>query len=882
MATPSAAIGADMGATPDVAAGADATTPARVPGPAIGLAAAKARAARKLRAAARLRALGSTPATSKPRTDVTTPSAAPAKPAGSRSTPSDTPATVTPSRPAAATPANKTAATRKRASAPPASSAVRPAAAASTPQSVPGPTLVPTSAVEMILRHVQDAVFATDLVNRVTYWADSSERLFGYTAAEAVGKAFGELVPFEIADGNGEAGLLETVVAGKTWRGEGTVRRRDGAELWLESTVSPIVVDGSVVGSVSVSRDVTAAMAARRGLLAEQRFVDAVLDAAGSPVLVLDAQGLIVRFNHACEQLSGYASADVVGKPYWDALVPADEADAVRSAFFAVRDGAAPRVVEAHWSASDGGRPLIAWANATLADAEGIVTHVIGTGTDITEQRRAEDAHRGIDTVGEQLARQGPTPEVLDAVVQAVARQLGFRHVALFWLEDTVVRLGAQVGYPDQDVEFDPNQGVVGRVLRTGEAALVPDVTVDPDYHAGDTDVASEIAVPLQAEGHIFGVLNIESTADQPLTEADLRLATALAERLSGALLLGREQRGLAERARMFAALTDFARAASSVLQSERLWPALIEAVGAVVVADVIGVTVLEKATGRYILRAVRGMEAAAIGTEVKPGEGTSGQAIATREIVIRDDLERRRHKSAISPHVQDGALSTLAVPLIREDVVLGAITVGRAGSGAAFSRLEAEVMTLLGAQAALALANARLLDEVSELAVRDGLTGLFNRRQFDASLELVVARWRREIADARPLSAVLFDLDHFGRFNKEHGHQAGDAVLREFAAILRARFRGSDLVGRYGGEEFVVIMENATREDALAAADQVRAELENRTILGPDGQRLRAHVSAGCAAFDQTDPSPEAFLRTADVALAMAKRAGRNQVVAA
>ena len=720
----------------------------------------------------------------------------------------------------------------------------------------------------MILRHVQDAVFATDLENRVTYWADSAERLFGYSPTDAVGQAFGELMPFEIAGRDGETGLLETIEAGRTWRGEGTVRRRDGTELWLESTVSPIDLNGKVVGSVSVSRDVTAAMATRRSLAAEQRFVDAVLDAAGSPVIVLDATGAIVRFNRACELLSGYASAEVAGRPYWDALVPGEEAEAVRDAFLALRDGAAPHVVETHWSARSGARPLIAWANATLKDLDGRVTHVIGTGTDITEQRRAEEALRGIDTVGEQLAKQGPTREALDGVVQAVARQLGFGHVALFWLEDSIVRLGAQVGYPDVDVELDPNHGVVGRVLRTGEAALVPDVRVDPDYHAGDPDVASEIAVPLQAEGHTFGVLNIESTAEQPLSEADLRLAQALADRLSGALLLGREQRGLAERARMFAALTEFARAASSILQSERLWPALIEAVGAVVAADVIGVTVLEQATGRYILRAVRGMEEAAIGTEIRPGEGTSGQAIATRAIVILDDVERREHD--------------LAVPLIREDVVLGAITVGRAGPGAAFSRLEAEVMTLLGAQAALALANARLLDEVSELAVRDGLTGLFNRRHFDASLELVVARWRREVADARPLSAVLFDLDHFGRFNKEHGHQAGDAVLREFAGILRARFRASDLVGRYGGEEFVVIMENATREQAMLAADEVREELESRTILGPNGQPLRAHVSAGCAAFDQTDPSPEAFLRTADVALAMAKRAGRNQVVAA
>ena len=126
-----------------------------------------------------------------------------------------------------------------------------------------------------------------------------------------------------------------------------------------------------------------------------------------------------------------------------------------------------------------------------------------------------------------------------------------------------------------------------------------------------------------------------------------------------------------------------------------------------------------------------------------------------------------------------------------------------------------------------------------------------------------------------------MFDLDHFGRFNKEHGHQAGDAVLRSFAGILLERFRSSDLVARYGGEEFVAILESATLEDATRVAEEVRAALAARPILGPDGATLWATVSAGCAALDDTEPTREALLRAADVGLFMAKRAGRNKVVA-
>jgi diguanylate cyclase (GGDEF)-like protein len=221
-------------------------------------------------------------------------------------------------------------------------------------------------------------------------------------------------------------------------------------------------------------------------------------------------------------------------------------------------------------------------------------------------------------------------------------------------------------------------------------------------------------------------------------------------------------------------------------------------------------------------------------------------------------------------------------VPLVRDGTVLGAITVGRRPErSAGISAVEGEVLLLLGAHAALALANAQLVQEVRELAVRDTLTGLYNRRHFDAALELVFARWRRARVKT-PVAAIMFDLDHFGLFNKRHGHQAGDAVLRAFAGILQERFRSADVVARFGGEEFVAILEDTDLAGAMSVAEEVREVLASREIPGPDGQTLRATVSAGCTLLDPAEPNREALLRTADVGLFMAKRAGRNRVVAA
>jgi diguanylate cyclase (GGDEF)-like protein len=224
-----------------------------------------------------------------------------------------------------------------------------------------------------------------------------------------------------------------------------------------------------------------------------------------------------------------------------------------------------------------------------------------------------------------------------------------------------------------------------------------------------------------------------------------------------------------------------------------------------------------------------------------------------------------------------------IGLPLVRDSLVLGALTVGRTAPDAEFSDLELEGFQLLAGHASLAVANAFLHRDVQELAIRDGLTGLYNRRYFDEALERMLAARRRErLSGWRSLSTIVFDLDHFGVFNKEHGHQIGDEVLRTFSDVLRSRFRASDLVARLGGEEFVVVLDGASLEHATAAADEVRARLSERPIRGADGDPLSITVSAGCAELDPAEPSRETLLRTADVALFMAKRAGRDRVVAA
>ncbi|MCL2635603.1 MAG: sensor domain-containing diguanylate cyclase, partial [Betaproteobacteria bacterium] len=170
-----------------------------------------------------------------------------------------------------------------------------------------------------------------------------------------------------------------------------------------------------------------------------------------------------------------------------------------------------------------------------------------------------------------------------------------------------------------------------------------------------------------------------------------------------------------------------------------------------------------------------------------------------------------------------------------------------------------------------------RLQAALQEQAVRDGLTGLHNRRYLDEILEREVSRARRE---ASPLSLVMLDIDHFKQINDTYGHQAGDEVLRVLAATLQADIRAEDTACRYGGEEFLVLLPNMPLTAAIERAEGWRRSLERLTVEH-GGLALTSTISLGVAVYPEHGTTPDDLTRSADLALYRAKAAGRNRVLA-
>ena len=166
---------------------------------------------------------------------------------------------------------------------------------------------------------------------------------------------------------------------------------------------------------------------------------------------------------------------------------------------------------------------------------------------------------------------------------------------------------------------------------------------------------------------------------------------------------------------------------------------------------------------------------------------------------------------------------------------------------------------------------------QLKEMASRDGLTGLYNHRYFQ---ETISKDFQRAVRYHESLSCVMFDIDHFKKFNDNYGHQAGDMVLRTLGSLIDNLVRGSDLPARYGGEEFVLLMYHTAPKEALMVAERLRKAVEQHKFQADD-LVLTVNISVGVASF----PHPEiadakTLIECADKALYRAKEEGRNRVI--
>lgn len=218
---------------------------------------------------------------------------------------------------------------------------------------------------------------------------------------------------------------------------------------------------------------------------------------------------------------------------------------------------------------------------------------------------------------------------------------------------------------------------------------------------------------------------------------------------------------------------------------------------------------------------------------------------------------------------------SYMGAPLCVRGVAIGFLNLYGARANF-FTPLHAEILRVFASQSATALENARLYEQTRRLSDTDGLTGLFNSRHF---YDLALPAFEHCRQNQIPASIIMMDADLFKDINDRYGHQAGDSVLCEIAALIRQSVRKGDIYARYGGEEFIFLLPESNGEEACRAAERIRASIEKLVCRAEGNAEVRVTISAGVAALSSAHQDLNSLIGAADQALYQAKAEGRNRV---
>jgi len=244
-----------------------------------------------------------------------------------------------------------------------------------------------------------------------------------------------------------------------------------------------------------------------------------------------------------------------------------------------------------------------------------------------------------------------------------------------------------------------------------------------------------------------------------------------------------------------------------------------------------------------------------------------------------------RSKYASLFPQAQSRPRSVALLPLVRYGKLFGSLNIGSFDAKRFVKGTRTDFFEHFAAIVAICIENAANVQRLKRQGITDTLTALNNRRFFEQRLqeEIEVSR-RSEL----PLSCMMLDVDYFKKVNDSYGHQVGDQVLREVAALIRAQLRGSDVLSRYGGEEFVALLNNTAGKTAQEIAERVRTGIEEHTFSLPSGDKFNVTISIGVATHTPSSESAvnssdgEFLVGHADRCLYAAKEAGRNTIVSA
>lgn len=329
--------------------------------------------------------------------------------------------------------------------------------------------------------------------------------------------------------------------------------------------------------------------------------------------------------------------------------------------------------------------------------------------------------------------------------------------------------------------------------------------------------------------------------------------------------------------AKRLAILTDVVKTANSILEPRKIIELIMAKVQELIPSEAWSMLMVDEQRRELTFELALGEKGPDVaGFRVRLGEGIAGWVAESGQPVIVNDVRKDpRFTGQIDDQTQFRTRSILCAPLISRGRTLGVVEIINRRGGR-FSRADLDLLLTLVEPCAIAIENAMLFQRAEQLTITDDLTKLFNSRYLNLYIGREIKRCKRH---GIPLSIIFLDLDGFKGINDQHGHLAGSRTLTEVGAILALAVRESDVLARYGGDEFVVVLPETPVEGALVIGERIRRSIEEHAFLREEG--IDAHISAslGIATYPDHALTPEGLIQKADQAMYRVKERNKNGI---
>lgn len=698
--------------------------------------------------------------------------------------------------------------------------------------------------------HIAVAYMDTDFtfirVNQAYAAAD------GYEPAFFVGRNHFDLYP----DAENEAIFRRVTETGAPYTAYARpfvfpVHPERGTTYW-DWTLQPIKqTGGSVEGLVLSLINVTE----RVQFEEELRLFKSIIESSEEAVAISDLSGQLVYVNPAHQKLFGYSLEEAQRKNYRDYYPPESVEVLNREVVPAL---AAGQGWQGELDAYDAqGRRFTLWERAnTIRHADGTIRFAFGLMHDTTERKRAEQALRESEARYRTLVDNFPDGVVLLFDQDMRYLVAGGKHLCVVGKTPDMLEGKTlwEAVPPDRAAMEEP-------LYRATLAGTAP---AEVEQHYGVHTYRTQPVSLYNEQGEIVaGMIIAQDITMRKLAEVQMRHANEQ-------LVHGNER--LQQRNQ-------------EMMLLNQMGDMLLECRGVDEAYEVIALSAAKLFAGQagalYIRRnATTLFDAVATWGDPPPTEPTLElqrcQALREQRAMLFSQTS-----GVLCEHLDDcKAAEALCVPLVVRDETLGILHVRNCiGAESEAPERWIQLGGTVARQVSLALHNLMLREQLRQQAIRDSLTGLYNRRYLDETLPREVQRYTRQ---RQSIGVIMLDIDHFKRFNDTYGHDAGDVLLRALGVFLQTHTRSEDIVCRYGGEEFTLVLPGASLEDMRQRAEELREGVQTVTVQHAGHMLDAVTASLGVAVFPDHSDTVDGIIRAADQVLYQAKRNGRNRVVVA